>query len=112
MMPSARPVSQAGSRIRGRDVGSGRAAERAGRGEAGGEGGREGPPGRSPAAGGRAGRSPGEGQATVAMRMPAGSGAPPGQRPDGPRPEPGYPAGAPGDYGTGPGRTYHGGSGG
>src|ERR1700722_2813588 len=82
--------------------------QRAGRREAPGEAGPEG----SPAGGGLAGRSPGEGQATVAMRMPAGSGAPPGQRPDGPRPEPGYPAGAPGDYGTGPGRTYRGDSGG
>ncbi len=48
----------------------------------------------------------------MAMRMPAGSGAPPGQRPDGPRPEPGYPAGTPGGYGTGPDRTYRGDSGG
>ena len=82
--------------------------QRAGRREAPGEAGPEG----SPAGGGPAGRGPQEGQATVAMRMPAGSGAPPGQRPDGPRPEPGYPAGAPGDYGTGPGRTYRGDSGG
>src|SRR6202161_3242069 len=48
---------------------------RARRREAPGEAGPEGPP----AGGGPAGRSPGEGQATVAMRMPAGSGAPPGQ---------------------------------
>jgi hypothetical protein len=74
----------------------------------------------------RAGRGPDEGQATMAMRMPAGSGPPPAQRPDGPRPdgprpdgprpggqrpagprpEPGYPAGGPADYGTGPERSY------
>jgi hypothetical protein len=74
-----------------------------------------------------AGRSPDEGQPTMAMRMPAGSGAPPGQRPgdsradgprpdvrrpDGPPPEPGYPAGGPADYGTGPERRYGGDSGG
>src|SRR5580693_3573601 len=74
----------------------------------------------------RAGRSPDEGQATMAMRMPAGSGAPPSQRPDGPRqdgprpggqrpdvprPDPGYPAGGPADYGTGPERSYGGDSG-
>src|SRR5580693_7852868 len=89
----------------------------------------------------RAARSPDEGQATMAMRMPAGSGAPPPQRPDGPsqdgprqdgprqdgprqdgprpggqrpaapRPEPGYPAGDPADYGTGPERGYGGDSG-
>ncbi len=81
--------------------------QRAGRRDAPGEPGRETPPGRSPE----------EGQATVAMRMPAGSGAPPGQRPDGsrldgPRPEPGYPAGAPGEYGTGPGPAYQDESGG
>ena len=54
--------------------------QRAGRREAPGEAGR-------PAAGpGSAVRGPDEGQATMAMRMPAGSGAPPGPRPDGPRP--------------------------
>ena len=70
--------------------------------------GRRDAPGEAPPAG----RSPEEGQATVSMRMPAGSGAPPGQRPDGPRPEPAYPAGAPGDYGTDPSRAYPGDSGG
>jgi hypothetical protein len=84
--------------------------QRAGRRDAPGEAGRD-VPGR-PANG--AGRGPDEGQATMAMRMPAGSGAPAGQRPDaprpdvqrpgGPRPEPGYPAGGPADYGTGPER--------
>ncbi|MGH3123225.1 MAG: hypothetical protein ACRDND_19710, partial [Streptosporangiaceae bacterium] len=96
--------------------------QRPGRREASGEAGREAPPGRPANGAGPAGRGPDEGQATMAMRMPAGSGAPPGQRPDGPRPdvqrpdgprpEPGYPAGAPGDYGTGPERTYGGDSGG
>jgi len=84
--------------------------QRAGRRDAPGEAGREAPPG-APASGAvPAGRSPDEGQATMAMRMPSGSGAPPGPRPDGP--EPAYPAGAPGDYGTGPARTYRGDSGG
>ena len=46
------------------------------------------------------------------MRMPAGSGAPPASARMGRAPEPGYPAGAPGDYGTGPGRAYRGDSGG
>jgi hypothetical protein len=50
--------------------------QRAGRREAPGEAGRDVP-----------GRGSDEGQATMAMRMPAGSGAPPGQRPDGSRPE-------------------------
>ena len=76
-------------------------------------------PGR-PANGACRGPGPDEGQATMAMRMPA-SGAPSGQRPDGPRPdlqrpdsprpEPGYPAGGPADYGTGPERSYGGDSG-
>ena len=48
---------------------------------------------------GPAGRGPDEGQATMAMRMPAGSGAPARQRPDGP------PA-------RGPERAYGGDSGG
>src|SRR3984957_5504874 len=53
--------------------------QRAGRREAPGEAGR-------PAAGpGPAVRAPDEGQATMAMRMPAGSGGPPGPRPGGPR---------------------------
>ena len=87
--------------------------QRAARREAPGEAGREVPPGRAAAGDAPAGRSPEEGQATVAMRMPAGSGAQPGPRPDGPRPggprpEPGYPAPPPGGYGTGPARTYRG----
>jgi hypothetical protein len=95
--------------------------QRAGRREVPGEAGRDVPPGRAAAGDAPPGRSPEEGQATVAMRMPAGSGAQPGPRPDGPRPdgprdaprpEPGYPAAAPGDYGTGPARTYRGESGG
>jgi hypothetical protein len=101
--------------------------QRAGHRDTPGEAGRDAPPGRAPSGAAPAGRGPDEGQATVAMRMPAGSGAPPGQRadgprpdgprpegprPEGPRPEPAYPAGAPGDYGTGPGRTYGGDSGG
>jgi hypothetical protein len=72
----------------------------------------EAPPGQAANGVPPAARGHDEGQATMAMRVPAESGAPPGQRPDGPRPEPGYPAGAPGDYGTGPGRTYRGSSGG
>jgi len=82
-----------------------------------GEAGREAAPGRTANGAVPPGRSPEEGQATMAMRMPAGAGAPPGQRPDGPRPgeprpEPGYPAGAPRDYGAGPGPAYRGDSGG
>ncbi|HEX9352953.1 MAG TPA: hypothetical protein VF933_03915, partial [Streptosporangiaceae bacterium] len=65
--------------------------QRAGRREAPGEPGREVPPGRAAAGEVPAGRSPEEGQATVSMRMPAGSGAQPGRpvgpRPDGPRPD-------------------------
>jgi hypothetical protein len=56
---------------------------------------------------------PGEGQATMAMRMPDGSGAPSGQRPESPRPDlqrPNGPRPEPG-YGTGPERTYRGDSG-
>ena len=60
--------------------------QRAGRRESPGEAGREVPPGRGAAGDAPAGRSPQEGQATVAMRMPAGSGAQPGPRPDGPAP--------------------------
>src|ERR1700733_1925443 len=81
--------------------------QQAGRREAPGETGHEAPPGRT-ANGAPAGRSPEEGQATMAMRMPAGSGAPAGRRPDGPRPDPDHPAGPPGTYGTGPGRAYRG----
>ncbi|HEY8046730.1 MAG TPA: hypothetical protein VIF35_20860 [Streptosporangiaceae bacterium] len=80
--------------------------QRAGRREAPGEAGPEVPPGRAANGAAPAGRSPEGGQATVSMRMPAGSGAPPGQRP-----EPGYPAGAAGDYGTGPEQAYPGESG-
>jgi hypothetical protein len=53
--------------------------QRAGRREAPGEAGRDVPA-----------RGSDEGQATMAMRMPAGSGAPSGQRPDGSRPERSY----------------------
>jgi hypothetical protein len=94
--------------------------QRAGRRDAPGEAGRD-VPGRPANGAGPAGPGPDEGQATMAMRMPAGSGAPSGQRPDGPRPdlqrpdsprpEPGYPAGGPADYGTGPERSYGGDSG-
>ncbi len=87
-------------------------SQRAGGREVPGEAGREVPPGRAADGAVLAGRSAEEGQATVSMRMPAGTGAPPGQRPDGPRPEAEYPAGAPGDYGTGPARTYRGEAGG
>src|ERR1700751_6025408 len=52
--------------------------QRAGRREAPGEAGRE-VPGRPANGAGPAGRGPDEGQATMAMRMPAGSGAPSGQ---------------------------------
>jgi hypothetical protein len=90
--------------------------QRAGRRQAPGEAGREVPAGRPAAGEVPAGRSPGEGQATVAMRMPDGPGAQPGRpdgpRPDGPRAEPGYAGAAPGDYGTGPARAYRGESGG
>ena len=55
--------------------------QRAGRREAPGEAGPEVPPGRAANGAAPAGRNPEEGQATVVMRMPAGSGAPPGQRP-------------------------------
>jgi hypothetical protein len=55
-------------------------AQRAGRREAPGEAGRD-MPGRPANEAG-----PDEGQATMAMRMPAGPGAPSGRRPDGPRP--------------------------
>jgi hypothetical protein len=94
--------------------------QRAGRRDAPGEAGRD-VPGRPANGAAPAGPGPDEGQATMAMRMPAGSGAPSGQRPDGPRPdlqrpdsprpEPGYPAGGPADYGTGPERSYGGDSG-
>ena len=60
--------------------------QRAGRREAPGEAGREGP-GRPANGAGPAGRGLDEGQATMAMRMPAGSGAPSGQRPDSSRPD-------------------------
>ncbi len=74
--------------------------QRAGRREAPGEAGRD-VPGRPANGAGPASRGPDEGQATMAMRMAAGSGAPPGQRPDGPertyRGDSGnYPAGPPG----------------
>ena len=94
--------------------------QRAGRRDAPGEAGRD-VPGRPANGAGPAGPGPDEGQATMAMRMPAGSGAPSGQRsdgprpdlqrPDSPRPESGYPAGGPADYGTGPERSYGGDSG-
>ena len=64
--------------------------------------GRRDAPGEAPPGGGPAGRGPDEGQATMAMRMPAGSGAPPRQGPDAPRP----------NAGTGPERAYRGDSGG
>jgi hypothetical protein len=86
--------------------------QRAGHRDAPGEADREAPPGQAANGAPPAARGHDEGQATMAMRMPAESGGPPGQRPDGPRPERGYPAGALGDYGTGPGRTYRGDSGG
>jgi hypothetical protein len=104
--------------------------QRAGRPEVAGRAGRD-VPGRPADDAGSPGRGPDEGQATMAMRIPAGSGAPAGQRPDrsrpdgphpegsrpggprpdaqrpdGPRPEPGYPAGGPADYGPAPERGY------
>ena len=53
-----------------------------------------------------AGRGPDQGQATMAMRMPAGPGASPGQRPDAPRPDSSRPDG------PRPDRPYPGDSGG
>ena len=60
--------------------------QRAGRREAPDEPGRD-VPGRPADGAGPAGRGSDEGQATMAMRMPAGSGAPSGHRPDGSRPD-------------------------
>ena len=88
--------------------------QRAGR-EAPREAGRE-APGRPASGAGPAGRGPDEGQATMAMRMPAGSGAPARQRPDGSRPDSSRPDGPhPGGQrpdGPRPERAYGGDSGG
>jgi hypothetical protein len=84
--------------------------QRAGRREPPGEAGRE-APGRPANGAGPAGRGSDEGQATMAMRMPAGSGVPPGQRPDGSRPDGPRPDVQRPD-GPHPERTYGGDSGG